>query len=312
MAGRSRSLALLHPMSRSALAPAAMTLLVVALLLAHAAVPHVFAIGTLWESALPWVVLVVPVVAYGAFRRRNLASAAAAVLLLVAWAAICLPLFTRHHAQSTGDLRLVTHDVNWSNPDPAGTAQVVAAATPDVVTLQEVRPDAAPAYTAALPRLPHHAQFDRVGVWSRWPIRATTTLDLGEDWRDIHRVVVDAPGGELVVYAVHLPWPSPFEARQSRDVLLERLGQEVAADPGRRLVVAGDLNTGETDSSLAPLTRHLRDATRDVANGPTFTWPAWAPAISTDHVLCRGLRPTAVQVLPLTGSQHRPLLAQLR
>ena len=76
--------------------------------------------------------------------------------------------------------------------------------------------------------------------------------------------------------------------------------------------MAGDLNAGEMDSSLAPLAGRLRDAARDVGNGPSFTWPAWAPAVAVDHVMSRGLRPTSLRVLPATASDHRPLLVQLR
>ena len=81
-------------------------------------VAHVFAIGSIWESSLPWLVVLVPLIAIGALRRRNLASAVAALLLLLAWALLCLPGFTRHHAQVDGRLRVVTHNVSWNNPDP--------------------------------------------------------------------------------------------------------------------------------------------------------------------------------------------------
>src|SRR5205807_4811108 len=87
-------------MSRQGLLPALMTACIAGLLLAHSLVPHVFAIGSIWESSLPWLVVLVPLIAIGALRRRNLASAVAALLLLLAWALLCLPGFTRHHAQA--------------------------------------------------------------------------------------------------------------------------------------------------------------------------------------------------------------------
>ena len=292
-----------------------MTACIAGLLLAHSLVPHVFAIGSIWESSLPWLVVLVPLIAIGALRRRNLASAVAALLLLLAWALLCLPGFTRHHAQVDGRLRVVTHNVSWNNPDPGTTARVLSEAAPDLVTLQDVRPDGEPVYAAALhDRLPFQVRLDRDEIWSRWAVHDTATLDLGEDWPSIHRAVVDLPDGPLVVYATHLPRPSPFTTRQSRDVLLQRLAREVAADRAPRLLVAGDLNTGELDTSLASLSGpgRLRDSAREAANGPSFTWPAVAPAVALDHVLARGLRPTAVRVLPATGSDHRPLLVQLR
>lgn len=285
--------------------------LVVILLIAHSAIPRAFALGALWETIVPWTAILVVAGAAVAIARRSAAVGAATVLLLTAWAGLCGPAVVRHPTARAGAVRVVTHNAMWVNADPAGTARVLLAARPDVLPLQEVAPSAAPVYAVALTSLlPYHVVLDRDAVWSRWPIRDATTLDLGDDWTGVHRAVIAAPAGDVALYAVHLPRPSPFTARQPRDALLASLAATVAADPASRLLVAGDFNAGEMDTALMPLTSRLWDAAT-TASGPAFTWPAWAPAVSIDHVLSRGLRPTSADVLRATGSDHRPLLAQL-
>ncbi len=42
------------------------------------------------------------------------------------------------------------------------------------------------------------------------------------------------------------------------------------------------------------------------------TWPAWRPHSQIDHILVRGaLRPVDGRVLPDSGSDHRPVRAEL-
>ncbi|HEY4027439.1 MAG TPA: endonuclease/exonuclease/phosphatase family protein [Candidatus Dormibacteraeota bacterium] len=286
--------------------------LVAILLIAHASVPRAFALGALWESVAPWTAVLVIAGAGVATVRRSPLAGAASLLLVIVWVGLCEPMLFRHPVARAGALRVVTHNVLWINADPPGTARVLLRAQPDLLPLQEVQPDAVPVYAGAFQdRLPYHVVLDRDAIWSRWPIRDAATLDLGEGWTGIHRAVVEAPGGDVVLYAVHLPRPNPISVRQPRDLLLAALAATVQNDRAPRLLVAGDLDAGEMDSALKPLTGRLRDAAAATASGPAFTWPTWAPAVATDHVLSRGLRPTSAEVLPATGSDHRPLLVQL-
>jgi vancomycin resistance protein VanJ len=99
---------------------------------------------------------------------------------------------------------------------------------------------------------------------------------------------------------------------QPRDAQLERLGRAVAADPVPRLLLVGDLNTASTDRALGPVARRLRSAQVEAGSGLGFTWPALLPVVRIDHVFYRGVDAVDAWVLGRTGSDHRPVLGDLR
>ncbi|MFZ0250971.1 MAG: endonuclease/exonuclease/phosphatase family protein [Acidimicrobiales bacterium] len=69
-------------------------------------------------------------------------------------------------------------------------------------------------------------------------------------------------------------------------------------------VLAGDMNT------WGPLVKMFMPGWRRAVVGPT--WPAWRPHSQIDHILVRGaLRPVAGVVFPHSGSDHRPVRAEL-
>jgi endonuclease/exonuclease/phosphatase family metal-dependent hydrolase len=69
-------------------------------------------------------------------------------------------------------------------------------------------------------------------------------------------------------------------------------------------VLAGDMNT------WGPLVKRFMPGWRRAVVGPT--WPTWRPHSQIDHILVRGaLRPVAGVVFPHSGSDHRPVRAEL-
>ncbi|HLH59111.1 MAG TPA: endonuclease/exonuclease/phosphatase family protein, partial [Streptosporangiaceae bacterium] len=97
----------------------------------------------------------------------------------------------------------------------------------------------------------------------------------------------------------------------SRDIGVRALGKAIAADPGERVVLLGDLNGTTGDRALAPLTTQLRSAQDVAGNGFGFTWPASFPVVRIDQILVRGVTPDSSWVLPSNGSDHRPVAARL-
>jgi vancomycin resistance protein VanJ len=97
----------------------------------------------------------------------------------------------------------------------------------------------------------------------------------------------------------------------SRDIGVQVLGQAVAADPSKRVVLLGDLNGTVGDRALAGLTAQLESAQDVAGDGFGFTWPASFPVLRIDQILVRGVTPDSSWVLPANGSDHRPVEATI-
>ncbi|GAA3037315.1 hypothetical protein GCM10020229_55850 [Kitasatospora albolonga] len=129
-------------------------------------------------------------------------------------------------------------------------------------------------------------------------------------WNRSLRAEVRTPFGPVAVYVAHLSSVRPHVTgfvTGHRDGNIAALAREVAAEPVRRVVVLGDLNTAPDDHALAPLTGQLALA----RGGFGFTWPAAFPVARIDHVLTRGLT-ADTWTLPATASDHLPLAGRLR
>jgi vancomycin resistance protein VanJ len=98
---------------------------------------------------------------------------------------------------------------------------------------------------------------------------------------------------------------------QQRDRTIDELGQAIAAEKLPRVVVLGDFNGTAYDRGLAPLTYGLDSAQAAGGFGFGFTWPAAFPMARIDHILVRGVHVADARVLPRTGSDHRPISADL-
>ncbi|MCP3788128.1 endonuclease/exonuclease/phosphatase family protein [Micromonospora sp. A3M-1-15] len=285
--------------------------LLAVLLVGHRAVPNVHGLGSLVDSATPLLGLGVPLLALAALLRRSRPALLAVLLPAVVWAALYggawLPPASGAGATS---LRVASQNLRSGNPDPATTVDALADADPDLIGLQEV--DDGDRVAAALAgRYPHRATVSTVALWSRWPIREARGVDTGLGWERALRAVVAAPQGDLAVYVVHLGSARAGHTA-TRDETVAALAATVRADDAPRLVVLGDLNTATTDRVFAPLTHLLRDAQADAGQGFGFTWPADLPVTRPDHVLFRGLTPTAAGVLHTPDSDHRAVTAGFR
>src|SRR4029453_15791368 len=137
--------------------------------------------------------------------------------------------------------------------------------------------------------------------------------------------VADLPGPEddqpIEVMNVHLAAP---HVRPVVQRLQERRGQlrdilpHLAGKPRRRPIVAGAPNA----TPLWPAYRRLRtrfddaaaEAARRIGRRPGRTWGPWAGSVRLlriDHILVKGLVAAGTRVLPLRGSDHSALVADL-
>ncbi|MET9067090.1 endonuclease/exonuclease/phosphatase family protein [Streptosporangium sandarakinum] len=301
--------------------PAAGAGVLVSLLIAgHGLLPDWRGLGNIVDSALPWFGLAAPLLVLAALARRSWAALAGALAVTVTWAATFGPAFLRDPATGPRDLRVVHQNVDYFNPALPRTAAALRGTGADVLVVAELRDDPVlrdgtvdPGFArlidAVLPyRFPDNPG---VAVWSRYPFRDRPQPVPGVV-RSRH-AVLRTPWGDVSLYAVHItsfrPEPSVIARRNAE---MAALARAVAADPGPRVIVAGDLNTAATDRALRPLAATVTPVAEKAGTGLQLTWPAMLPLVRLDHVLTRGFTAVGSRVLPPTGGDHRAILADLR
>ncbi|GAB3075301.1 endonuclease/exonuclease/phosphatase family protein [Micromonospora schwarzwaldensis] len=285
--------------------------LLTVLLLGHRAVPNVHGLGSLVDSATPLLGLGVPLLGLAALLRRSRRALLAVLVPALVWAGLFGRAWLPPAAGADGtSVRVASQNLRSGNPDPAATVGALADDAPDLIGLQEVD-DGERIAPALAGRYPHRTAVSTVALWSRWPIRETHGVDTGLGWDRALRAVVAAPQGDLTVYVVHLGSARAGHTT-TRDETVAALARAVRADPADRLVVLGDLNTATTDRVFDPLTRLLGDAQAEAGQGFGFTWPAEVPVTRPDHVLYRGLTPTAAGVVHTPDTDHRAVTAGFR
>jgi len=295
-------------------AVAATALLAMVLLQFHEQVPNVGNLGSLLETFLPWLGLAAaPLAAVALVRRAPIGLAAVAALMalwLVLFATTLWPKGT-----SGGELRVITHNVSATNTSIRKTADALLEEHADLVALEElsgtreqvVRNEFAERY-------PNTTVTGTVGLWSRYPISSAEPLDLGLSWARALRAVVETDRGEIAVYVVHLAsvrvGALGFHSSQ-RNLAIKLLAAKVEDDPVRKVIVMGDFNGSSYDRALSPLLDQVRSAQRLAGRGFGFSWPARFPMARIDQILVRGLQPRHAWVMDRTGSDHRPVAANL-
>ena len=151
-----------------------------------------------------------------------------------------------------------------------------------------------------------------MAVWSRYPFEDQPRQVPGVPRS--RQAVIRTPQGPVSFYAVHLASFRPDEPSviAHRNAEVEALARAIQADPSPRIIVAGDLNTATTDREMRRLTALLSPVSEEAGTGLQFTWPAKLPAVRLDHVLTRGFIALDSRVLPMTVSDHRAALTDLR
>ncbi|MFJ3507657.1 endonuclease/exonuclease/phosphatase family protein [Streptomyces luteogriseus] len=302
---------------RRGLLVTACAVLLALVMVLHSRIPNTIGnLGSLIETFLPWLGLLVPVLLVLALVRRSATALIAVMLPSVVW----LNLFggqLSDKAAAGGDLTVVTHNVNADNPDPSGTARDVAASGADVLALEELTPAAVPTYERALASTyRYHSVQGTVGVWSKYPLSDVRDVDLDMGWTRAMRATVTAPSGRLAVYVAHLPsvrvkMEAGFTARQ-RDRSADYLGEAIAHEPLKDVVLLGDLNGTMNDRALNAVTSQMRSTQGAAGSGFGFSWPASFPMARIDQIMVRGLKPESSWTLPETGSDHLPVAARVR
>ncbi|CAM5501814.1 Endonuclease/exonuclease/phosphatase family protein OS=Streptomyces tendae OX=1932 GN=GUR47_03195 PE=4 SV=1 [Streptomyces tendae] len=290
----------------------------VALLLSfHRAVPNaVGGLGSLLESFLPWLGPVVVVLLVLGLARRSAFALVALLLPAAAWTYHFGGLLLPAPGPGADDLVVVQHNVSDVNTDPVGTARALVRAGADLVALEELVPPASELYARTLAAAyPYRAVRGTVGLWSKYPLTGSRSLDIRprgieEEWERGLRTVAHTPRGEVAVHVAHLPSVrirASGLASSRRDESADLLGDALAAEELRRVVLLGDLNGTVDDRALTPLTGQLNVAERGLA----LSFPAGFPVARIDQVMARAGTVGSLRTLPATGSDHLPVVARV-
>ena len=236
-------------------------------------------------------------------------------------------------------LTLITFNVQGSNRSLDAAADWLLAAGADIVVLQET----AVGYDQRLRRLYEVYAYEEhiegsARVFSRYPILERQVLSIEDaPGRLALRLLLDAGGRELALYALHLSLPRADregdgivpqlsldfifrydEGRRNRQIrrLLELLEAET-----RPYVVAGDFNMSDASLIYDEIAARMNDAWRGAGAGAGRTWPladaiGWPrviqPLLRIDYIWHSDeLRAASASVGDPIGSDHLPVTAAL-
>lgn len=286
-------------------------------MLFHRSIPNSIGnLGSLVDTFLPWVGVAVPVLAVAAIVRRSATAGVALLFPTLIWGLMFGNAIIPGKGGGAYDVRVLSHNVDAANKDPQQTAQDLLAADADIVALEEITSGDLKVYKAAFAKTyPHLVARGTVALWSKFPVEESESVDVGFAWTRALRAEVATPEGKVAVYVAHLAsvriGATGFTSNQRNDTI-KQLGQQISQEKLAGVIVMGDFNGTANDRSLAPLTFGLRSAQGAAGFGFGFTWPAKFPMARIDHIMIRGVTPTKAWVMKSTGSDHRPVVAELR
>jgi endonuclease/exonuclease/phosphatase family metal-dependent hydrolase len=264
----------------------------------------------------------VPVVVALLLRRRLVAAVAGVVALMLIMAVAPRTLAGPQNAQhdARGEtLVVMTANLRFGRADTDAILRLVREHDVDVLSLQELTPDALRRLDAAgaarlLPgrSVRPEMRWSGLGLLARAPLRAVAPRR-GSSKAQLEAALSTSGGTPLRVVAVHpLPPVSARNTRAWRSALRDL--PAARADRAPRLLL-GDFNATLDHRELRRLLdRGYVDAADATGDGLRPTWPTTGgrPPITIDHVLFGRpikVRRTSVHTIP--GSDHRALIAEL-
>jgi endonuclease/exonuclease/phosphatase (EEP) superfamily protein YafD len=283
--------------------------------------------GPRWVGLLPLLVLGPAACRYP----RLLPPLAAALLVLVGPVlGLCLP--WRTWVQPAGDgpsLRVLSWNADGKYSDADALGVYLARTMPDVVAIQEWAPEHE---KAVFWQQDWHVRSTREGLClaSRFPIRKVEVLhdeDLGLPG-GLLRCDLETPQGTLHLINLHLPTPRDGleavlsrQAHSSEDVKANTASRWHASEVASRwvdqvegpVVLAGDFNLPEDSAIYRRFWSGRTNAFTAAGLGWGYTKFTRRFGVRIDHILAGpGFSCQACRVGPDMGSDHRPVLAELR
>ncbi|KAB2346987.1 endonuclease/exonuclease/phosphatase family protein [Actinomadura rudentiformis] len=283
-----------------------------------------------WTPTWHWVSLVaftpyvaaasvLPLILTLVLRRR--AVALTAFVTTIAFASVVMPRLLPDGNPSAHGARLRVLSVNLAvgQADVTAVMKLVRAVRPDVLTVQEITPQAAGNLDRAglrtlLPHVVDRSSLDLPGsgIHARYPLTELPMIEIG-GFRQARATLQHPSGQRVEVVSVH-----PCSPSDVHDTPCWADGLKALPRAGGVLkVLAGDFNSTLDHRPLRDLLGSgYRDAADARGKALIPTWPQrwWnVPGVTLDHVLAdRRMAVEDFSVHSLPGTDHRAVFAALR
>jgi vancomycin resistance protein VanJ len=261
------------------------------------------------------------------FKNRKLSVVLFIPLFLVG--VIYAPLFwnCKPTANAGGQkIKVMSYNIWSNNSSMKACAAVILKESPDILLLQEIRPDQMSALEVELRPEGLNMAFDpgtEQAIISRYPIKGSEVWF----WKNrSQKAVLEAPLGPVTVINVHAYKHGWLERHRLMEALLV---EEVIPEKGP-LILGGDFNTNDRSETYRMIQQHLTNAHAEAGCGFGFTFPTaskfWSlrllgslprfplPAlIRIDHIFYSSHFTTlkSYTVSDSGGSDHLPVVAEL-
>lgn len=216
------------------------------------------------------------------------------------------------------DLRVMFNNVYFGNSDTQRIAHYIKQEQPDIIALAEVNYALYTELAKLLPEYPHQFYQEGAGpyelaLFSKVPIENERAFFVGNHGIPTIRADVVVNERMMALYVIHPPWPMGSHYAQHRNDYLSYISN-TALSENTPVLVIGDFNT-------TPWSPYFRDVLKSglydsrQGFGIQTSWPAFLPAflrIPLDHALYRGLTIVNREVGTSTGSDHLPVIVDLK
>ncbi|MDL9937336.1 endonuclease/exonuclease/phosphatase family protein [Gordonia sp. ABSL1-1] len=272
-------------------------------------------------SAVPFalVVALAAVLIFGALRRWILL--AVAVVASVVLGQTQAPLWIAETAPAGPRFTVVSANLLFGRADLTALSTLIADADADLVSLQEVTPEALAAIRASPigHTLPHifaipFALAGGTALLSRRPL--TDTFNIPGTVLHNLSARTDLPGAPGTrVLAIH-PAAPLNGATRTWMADMDRIADHLRSLPPGRAIAAGDFNSTRDHARFRDLLDlGFADTTDQAGAGFLPTYPTDRsgnrPLVAIDHVIVRGFVATSVRTFHLPSSDHRAVVVSL-
>lgn len=218
------------------------------------------------------------------------------------------------------DLQVMTVNMQFGRADAAAIVAAVRDHSVDVMSVQELTPEAVAGLRAAgLERaLPYRmvragdgSPASGTGIWSRYPLSDEDETE-GLIFHNLVATVTVSPGLAFSFFAMHPIPPAPLDGNRGEDIFAATR-EFMNSRPGSA-VAAGDFNATRDNVPIRNLQSDGWVDATGVWPMAIRTWPndlrPLPPLVAIDHVLTRQAPVSSqVTVIDIPGTDHRALVA---
>lgn len=271
-------------------------------------------------ALLSWALVSLGALLVVAIAWRRVLPAGVTAIALLAHAAFLGPLVVGTEPSGSQSTVVMTANLRLGRADAEAVVNHVRARHVEILALQELTPEAVEWLRAAgLDSVLPHSLVDAgagssgTGLWASRPLTRAPAWPTSKN----STAGVTIIGGRAVTLMVLHPSPPGVGKRFTWHRDFAMLRDAADRDPdAARTVVLGDLNASVHHAQLrALMAERWRDAAEVSGAGIVRTWspsPSLPALVDLDHVLVPpGVGVRDVAVLPVKGSDHRAVLAEL-